>query len=113
MIYRNEHESQAQTLALWLATWTSALMQEFTGREAGLFFENPVKVSEIVESRFVAGVKNVTGFAQALDGEFDASAIQIAIESFAGDLLEDIGEAARRKLTALGHVGDPQWLVGS
>ena len=38
-------------------------MQKFAVREAGLFFENPVKVSEIVESRLVAGVKNVTGFA--------------------------------------------------
>lgn len=88
-------------------------MQKFAEREAGLFYENPVKVSEIVESRLVAGIKNVTGFAQALDGEFDAPAVQIAIESFAGDLLEDIGEATRRKLAALGHVGDPQWFVGS
>lgn len=87
-------------------------MQEFTGREAGLFFENAVKVSEIVESRLVAGIKNVTGFAQALDGKLDAPAVQIAIESFAGDLLEDIGESARRKLAALGHVDDAQWLVG-
>jgi len=70
-------------------------MQKFAGRKACLFFENTVKVCEVVESRLVAGIKNVAGFAQALDGEFDAPAVQIGIESFAGDLLEDIGESAR------------------
>jgi hypothetical protein len=42
-------------LPLWLAAWACALMQEFAGREAGLFFKNPLKVSEIVESAGAAG----------------------------------------------------------
>jgi hypothetical protein len=52
---RHEYEAQPVAAALWLAAWACALMQEFAGHEAGLFFKNPLKVSEIVESAGAAG----------------------------------------------------------
>ncbi len=76
-----------------------------------MLFEDPVKVSQIIETRFVAGVEDVPGFAQSLDGEFDALAVEVSVESNAGDLLENFGESARRKLATLRHVINPQRLM--
>ena len=63
-------------------------VQVQTGSLGGVFFEYTVEVGQIVETRFVAGVENVSGLAQALLRIFNAAFIEIVTKGLAGLSLE-------------------------